>query len=78
MTVNAQVSSNFMSDNFYVRLLIVLPILTAMTTIGKLLHIYTLKNKGASRCIEEPFCPNGSIKNLYVSQKVLCGERRFF
>ncbi len=27
---------------------------------------------------EEPFCLNGSIKSLSVSQNILCGERRFF
>ncbi len=43
-----------------------------------------LKIKVLHDAIEEPFCLNGSIKNLShlknlsVSQKVICGERRFF
>ncbi len=48
-------------------------------------HKHTLlKIKVLHDAIEEPFCLNGSRKNLYhlknlsVSQKVICGERRFF
>ncbi len=43
-----------------------------------------LKIKVLHDDIEEPFCLNGSmknlkyLKNLSVSQNVLCGERRFF
>ncbi len=43
-----------------------------------------LKIKVLHDANEEPFCLNGSIKNLYhlknlsVSQKFLCDERRFF
>ncbi len=43
-----------------------------------------LKLKMLHDAIEEPFCLNGSIKNLKhlknlsVSQKVICGEIRFF
>ncbi len=53
--------------------------------IYRYIYIYTLlKIKVLHDTIEEPFCLNGSIKNLQhlknlsVSQKVLCGERRFF
>ncbi len=40
--------------------------------------ITLLKIKVLHDAIEEPFCLNGSIKNLSVSQKVLCGERMLF
>ncbi len=44
--------------------------------IVKFLSATILKNKGASRSVN--FCLNGSIKYLSVSQKVICGESRFF
>ncbi len=38
---------------------------------------YTLlKIKVLYDAIEEPFCLNGSTKNISVSQKVLCGEKK--
>ncbi len=45
---------------------------------------YTLKNKGASQCHRITFLSEWFHKELYhlknrsVSQKVICGERRFF
>ncbi len=60
------------------------------TKTGRCLEIYhlinvlrcgnrsTLKIKVLHNAIEETFWLNGSIKNHSVSQKVLCGKRRFF
>ncbi len=50
----------------------------------RIVFLYTLKIKVLHDAIEEPFCLNGFIKNLQHlkklsdSQKVICGERRFF